>query len=577
MQAMPASEPPAPAALSRVVPFTILEPPAVEPAGLHGRDLRNLGLIVLGFVAVLLVLPPQHEYPIIDDWIYYGSVQNQLTTGAFHMPDETQANLFGLTIWGTLWARVLGLSYTTLTYSTLALALVGLLAFYAVARAVEVPPSGALLGTVLLGLNPLFLHLSYSFMTDVPFLALLLLASYGYIRGLQSGRLGWLLVAGLFVGWAYVIRQFAVLVPAGFVAYLVLDAIRARRLPWREMLGILVVPLLAVAAWWLWTHDWPPTSQVVGANAHRDAFVMKEPWLRVTLLRSLAVLPLAALSTWVAFPLRWTRWWLVLLWGGVVAWSWPAIIGLQELWIATLEDPGAITLGPLTVQLPPQVYTFAGLGNMLRVGGIDFFEYTQQPLWTPDTWRWIFFLATVLGVLLLAKLSDGLLDGAWAALRGRTMTPRAGVYLAGLAVFVVSMAAAGEYYDRYLLGFLPFLLLFAVRGAATWGRWAWRYSIVACILWAGVSVLLKADAIDHDNARWQAGNWFAARGLPAHGGFDWDRTHGASEVYQFADTPIPGFRVEARFPYVSRLSGGETRYVYAQARDDQPPIPAAPP
>src|SRR5438445_5036192 len=69
------------------------------------------------------------------------------------------------------------------------MALAALYAFYGIAREVGVPPWGALLGTGLLAVNPIFFHLSYSFMTDVPFMSLLLLASYCYIRGLRpEGR-----------------------------------------------------------------------------------------------------------------------------------------------------------------------------------------------------------------------------------------------------------------------------------------------------------------------------------------------------------------------------------------------------
>jgi 4-amino-4-deoxy-L-arabinose transferase-like glycosyltransferase len=142
-------------------------------------DVRNLYIILAGCVALLVLLPPEHEYPIIDDWIYAGSVQHQVATGVFAMPPQSQANLVGLTLWGTLWVRLFGFSYTTLTYATLALALLGLLAFYGVARRVGTLPNAALLGTGLLAVNPLFLHLSASFMTDVPFLALVLVACYG--------------------------------------------------------------------------------------------------------------------------------------------------------------------------------------------------------------------------------------------------------------------------------------------------------------------------------------------------------------------------------------------------------------
>src|SRR5690349_10815901 len=150
------------------------------------QHLVCLAAIAAAWVGLLLIIPPQHEYPIIDDWIYARSVQHQVATGAFEMPGQSQASLVGLTLWGTLWVRLFGFSFTILTYSTLVLALVALYAFYAIAREVGVPPAGALLGTGLLALNPIFFHLSYSFMTDVPFMCLLLLASYCYIRGLRD-------------------------------------------------------------------------------------------------------------------------------------------------------------------------------------------------------------------------------------------------------------------------------------------------------------------------------------------------------------------------------------------------------
>src|SRR6476619_4531742 len=140
---------------------TDLAVPVLDEVRLPGEraaDFRNVVLLLAGAVVLFVLLPPAHDYPIIDDWIYSASVQNQLATGAFAMPDQTQASLVGLTLWGTLWARTFGLNYTVLTYSTLELAIAGLLAFYGLARALRVPPAGALLGAALLGLNPIFLH-----------------------------------------------------------------------------------------------------------------------------------------------------------------------------------------------------------------------------------------------------------------------------------------------------------------------------------------------------------------------------------------------------------------------------------
>ena len=171
-------------------------------------------------------------------------MQDQVATGAFHMPDRSQANLLGLTLWGTLWVRLFGFSFSILTASTLVLAFACLVAFYCLARALDVPPSGALLGTALVGFNPLFLHLSYSFMTDMPFLALEIIACLCFVLGLKRHAWWWLLLGGLAAGYAYLIRQFGVIPPACFVAYLALDGLVTRRWRWREMVEIVAIPAI---------------------------------------------------------------------------------------------------------------------------------------------------------------------------------------------------------------------------------------------------------------------------------------------------------------------------------------------
>src|SRR5204863_2283833 len=97
---------------------------------------------------------------------------------------------------------------------------------------------------------------------------------------------------------------------------------------------------------------------------------------------------------------------------------------------------------------------------------------------------------------------------------------------------------------------------------------------LAALLVLGLfSMLLRADAIDHDNARWQAGNWLLARGVAPIVGLDWQYVRPSGDQrYEVADLIIPDFRVEARFPYTSRLSGFTIRYVLAQARADLPPL-----
>jgi len=423
-------------------------------------------------------------------------------------------------------------------------------------------------------------------MTDVPFLALLLVGCYCYVRGLQEptgGRgLVWLWEAGLFTGWAFLIRQFALLAPLVFAGVLLLNGLWTRRWRWRELLLIVLVPGLIMGAWTFYTRDWPPTPTSAAAMARAQVYVFKEPWLRVFLLRAFAILPVTALMAWGAVVIpRARRWWLLAV--AVLVAAATFTINLHtETWIMVTTPPFTARLGPFGLDLPQEPFTFGGAGNLLRVGGLDFFEYNQAPIWSPEAWRALWVAGLALAVLLLAGMAAGLGEWLRAVWRQRAarpgLTPLAGCYLLGAGIFVASLAFPGDLFDRYILGFLPFVILFVVRGAAGWGRRAWAYSGGALALLALFTVLAKADQIDHDNARWAAGRWMQARGIPAHVGFDWDNwvQVGVAE-FQVADMLLPNYRIEQTFPYTSRLSGGTTRTVLAQSQADVPPLPSPAP
>jgi 4-amino-4-deoxy-L-arabinose transferase-like glycosyltransferase len=541
-------------------------------------DVRNLLLLFAGCGVVLILIPPQHEYPILDDWIYAGSVRTFQQTGAFVMPGMTQANLVGLTLWGALWTTLFGFGFTTLTYSTLFFAALALLSFYGIARAVAVPPAGALLGAVLLAADPFFLHLSYTFMTDIPFMALTLAACYLYIRGLQTGRLGWLLLGGLFAGWSFLIRQFGILAPGCFVLYLGIVSLQQKKWYWREALAMLAGPILLVGGWYAFL-SWQgggPTDMQIYADRQAAKFLWQPAWVEVVGLRTLSVLPLLGLFAWTAVRLRRSRWWLVpaclaLLVAGMYAVDTPG-----QQWLPTTEYPFTLTVGSFALRLPRETFTFGARGNILRLGGIDFFQYEQQPIWTALAWRWLWVAAVGLAALLLAKCADGLMDWGRSLRRRAPLTPLAAFYGVGLATFIISVVFTGGFFDRYLLGFLPFVLMFLIRGTPAWGKLAWGYSLLAVGALACFSLLLKADMVSHDAARWQAAAWLLPKtgGLGLHGGFDWDNWRPpANPNYQISDLRTEGFRTEQRFPYVSLLSGGTTRYVLAEVLATLPLLP----
>ena len=548
---------------------------------LRWDDARNLLLIAFGWALLLIVVPAEHEYPLLDDFLYAGSVRDMLNTGRFIMPAWSQTNLVGLTLWGVLWAKLFGFSFTTLTYSVQALALMALFAFYGIARLFDVSPWAALLGTALLGFNTMYVHLSYMFMTDVPFLALVLVACYCYVRALQGrGNVWlWLTLAGVFAGWSFLVRQFGLLVPMAFVLYLLFEGLVAKRWRWRHILMTALVPGLIIGVWWyFWGRHIPPTIASLSAGSRAKVFLFKPLWLRVFTVRALIFLPFVAFFAWAAIKLRWEQRWLLAAWAMAVIVGMYAVNLAPETAVAQTEPPFVARFGPVSLEFPEEEYTFGLIGSIIRQGGIDFdeFGYTQEQIWSPEAWRLIWVFGVALGILLLAKMSSSLV--AWSKevwrWRAEAVSPLAGFYLLGFLLFVGLAAIPGDVFARYVLAFVPFVILFVVRGARQWGRLAWAYSVAALAVLATFTVLAKADHVEHQNTRWEAGLWMEERVGAVRVGWNWSHWgHMDSETYLVADTPVDGFRVERQFPYLCRLCGFTTRYVLAQSRADMPPLP----
>ena len=116
-----------------------------------------------------------------------------ILAGRGFLPSEpSQMTLVFHAYWGALFGAALGYSFTALTLANLTMSFLGALALYVLLRRLGFGAGLSGLGAALLALNPYYLLLSYSFMTEITFVALLLMASVAYVEGLRGGAAGWL-------------------------------------------------------------------------------------------------------------------------------------------------------------------------------------------------------------------------------------------------------------------------------------------------------------------------------------------------------------------------------------------------
>ena len=153
-----------------------------------------LGIAVAAIVPLFLLKPLQNT-PFIDDWVYAWPVEHWLQTGDLQILDNSSSINVGQVLWGTIFCLPFGFSFTALRLSTWTLSVACLFGLYLTLRELGVFRRDSLIGVATLGLNPVYFILSFTFMTDIPFLTALVWFSYALIRAVRQRSDNWLLLA----------------------------------------------------------------------------------------------------------------------------------------------------------------------------------------------------------------------------------------------------------------------------------------------------------------------------------------------------------------------------------------------
>src|SRR5215469_768343 len=180
-----------------------------------------LSLLVAIWMLAAVVVDPIGNFPLNDDWAYASAVRAMVEQGEIRLSGWTATNLIGQLLWGALFCLPFGFSFTALRVSTLVLALLGILATYALLRQAQAKPGTALIGALTLAFGPIYFALSFTFMTDVPFTAVAAASSLLLLRGLRRGGRAEIII-GLFLAMvALLIRQIGLAIPIAFaIAYI---------------------------------------------------------------------------------------------------------------------------------------------------------------------------------------------------------------------------------------------------------------------------------------------------------------------------------------------------------------------
>jgi 4-amino-4-deoxy-L-arabinose transferase-like glycosyltransferase len=524
----------------------------------YGRT--SVLLLVLLFLAVLALTNPVGNFPLNDDWSYGQAVRNLVQNHEYRLANWTSMPLLTQVLWGALFSLPAGFSFTALRFSTLALSLTALLLLLLLVRSRGERFWPALLAPLMLLFNPVYLDLSHTFMTDVPFVAFTLGSILLLVRGADRGsRL--LLGLGVFLAvLATLLRQTGVLIPIAFgIGYLSSRGINLRRALLAGGFVALTVSTLAAYTLWLTTTGRLPTgyyaqwSQVLSACASGLPGIARH--VASSLLVTYVYLGLFTLPFGLLFISGMPRRRLLAL----AALS-TALLGIARLLHVgfagnILSDHG---VGPFTLAHTDRFAAFTGTAASVATLGL---------------------LALVGGALLLEMLARSVRN-----VRSSRLTA---VCLSFAGLCLVSLSLVSQF-DRYMLLYLPLLLISASvelrRHPPT--RRALIAAVAAVLAYAAFSISAVHDYMAWNRTRWQAIRYVTSDlAVPTErldGGFEFNGLYTYSEDYVRAPNKspwwvkddeyviafdvIPGYNVFKVYPVKSWLPAGIKRvYVLRRA------------
>jgi 4-amino-4-deoxy-L-arabinose transferase-like glycosyltransferase len=530
-------------------------------AALGPGTLRDCTTIVVAALLVAVVLRPFQGTPFIDDWVYSWPVQHLLDSHEFLFPELVGNPIAAQVLWGALFCLPFGFSLSALRVSTWVLGVLAVCALYLLVRESGGTRSSALMAAAVLAFYPVFFILSPTFMTDVPFLAAMLLSALLFVRALHRRRVALVWLAAAVCAASVGSRIIGVGVAGAMITTLLFHTGR-----WGRRIHVLLPPaLIGPFTVWLfvWTRarvfssadiTWLPNGPQQRLANIRYAFSadILPSMLVETLLFALVLVGIALLPIAVGLVRR-----------AIVRRTACVLVVFAAAWIIA-KRAGLAAWVPFK---PGGIWAFREIGATASF----------VPGWHADPLpRW-----AAASAVTVALASAAILVAAWP--RG---APREAekFLLWNIAVQTLLVAVLWLTADRYALVFVPLTaaLVLARRPPQRSGP------TVACIVaYAAITLAGAHDHLDYNRAVWSAVADLRAGGVPPRdidGGYvvnGWlqylhpdDAYHDASGriivpmvndfaelTYRVAEQPMPNRAVVRTYRYIGWLRPGGYIYV----------------
>ena len=491
------------------------------------KDILIPLLISLGWLLALLGTLPFGNFPANDDWAYAKIVKQLLDQQRFFINNWPAMTLLFHILWGALFCKILGFSFFVLRISIMVLGITGIFAGYSLFRNLAGNRFSTILATLLLAFNPFYFSLSATFMTDVSFTSMILLAVLFFRKFLTSDKLVHMAGTIFFCICAVLIRQIGLLLPMAFIPALLLKSKFSLKNSVLSFIPfIFTQAALSLFMFWLGKNQQLPPdfgrSTVIIQNMTHDFTYYV--WDR----SGLVVFYILA----IAFPL--------------------SLFGFFRLWRRTSLKLRIITfsiIGVLLVFINNKFYAIPvenvvynlGIGPKLlkdTYNGVN--NYSKLPKDVINLVNMIILLSIVPFFL---KLTSNL-GNIFQRSSGEKVSPKDLIYLTFvlfILLYSVFLLFNNSLFDRYFLPVYPFILAIVIPSeTAAIPR---KMKIIALVFFTGMAMASFAGTFDYfswGRARWDAAGYLMTekKATPASidGGFEFNGWYSESVLRRYPAT-----------------------------------------
>ncbi len=487
----------------------------------HG-GLADLGVIGLLVGACYWLVWPVGEYAILDDWAFNKSLSILNERGELRILHWNPMSLAGHLLWGWLFTKLFGVSFTVTKLSVVVLHVLELFVLARWLRWCDVPSRGVWLAIVALMFHPLhFLH-CFTYDTDIPAITWQLLGLWCVARGLatEPRRCGLLLLGSALVGWSAWTRQHGCVAWLAVATYLLIW--ERHRLFRREGICALLPGAALIAGFMVWYRFVHGATDVFEVSMRQaQEFALNPPWSSLPEIGLTYAVYLGSFVAALAVALPMSEWRRIGRRG--------VALGLIALWV----------LANLILYFYfERNLLFPYLRNVLTPFGLfvpnTYLLGSKPVLWGQPTAWGVTVLSVLGGIALLQRFNDA----EWQPReRPRWVTIRLGaLWLAWQLAYIVGTTPL--LFDRHLLILAPSSVLLFVVLTPSRTRWKWVPFAAVMLPLGYYSLAGSHDVHAESRLAFQAGRDLLADGVPPekiNGGYAFDGWH----LYENYPGPVP--------------------------------------